>query len=373
MWGIATLAGQTDRQDSRFAPLVCLLVIAGTIGVALVLGSSAGVGAQPASEGASIDAQNVPGEPSIDAQNVTEEAYVEIAPTPGDPYFEAEDADGEWISYENPRDEYRSPYLGEGSGKICVSVYNEAGEPIVGTTVPNTTVTIPTGEDLEWHSHADPMTVAFPLVEHYERPLDADQFGTSPDLPQGDGYLDAHCIEFHGMGANSTVSYGEVEITGEYADRLTVVGYVEVTHTAWESDVDPLEDARPYANISGGWTYGPEESHGQVVAVLQLDPTVAGPETGSEDTGDAGRQAGETDADGQDETEDDTRSDTSDTTGDEQTDTGSDIQAPTEEADSRDGTESDPGIVESIPWRWAGLGLFVLLAGAVIFDRLRQS
>lgn len=201
--------------------------------------------------------------------DVSEEAYNESAPGPGDEYFEAEADDGSWVSYDNPRDEYRDPYLGEGSGKICTVLLNEAGEPIVGETVPNTTVTVPTGEAIEWHSEADPLTVEYPLTDHYERPLDADQFGTSDDLAQGDGYMDSHCIEFHGPATNETIEYGEATVDGEHADRIEVVGYIQKTGT-WESDIEPLEAATSYEETGGGWTYRESESHGQVVVVLQL-------------------------------------------------------------------------------------------------------
>src|SRR6056297_3507858 len=129
--------------------------------------------------------------------NITEEPYRQPAPEPGD--------------------EYRDPYLGDGSGKICTVLLNEAGDPIVGESVPNTTVKIPTGETLDWHSSADPMTVEYPLTDNYERPLDADQFGTTDDLPQGDGYMDSHCIEFHGPAIGDTIEYGEATVDGTHA------------------------------------------------------------------------------------------------------------------------------------------------------------
>jgi len=202
-------------------------------------------------------------------RNVTEDEYVETAPDPGDEYYEAEASDGRWVSYVNPRDEYRSPYLGDGSGKICVILLNEAGDPIVGETIPETTVHIPTGDTLEWHSGADPMTVQYPVSEQYDRPLDADQFGTTADLPQGDGYMDSHCIEFHGLSETDEISYGQAEITGAHADRVDLVGYVQQQGT-WDSDIDPLEAATSYETTGGGWTFNESESHGQVTVVFQL-------------------------------------------------------------------------------------------------------
>jgi len=225
------------------------------------------------------------------AMNVTEDAYTEPAPEPGDEYFEAAADDGSWVSYVNPRDEYRDPYLGDGSGKICTVLLNEAGEPIVGETVPNTTVTVPTGDTLEWHSSADPMSIEYPLTEHYDRPLDADQFGTADDIAQGDGYMDSHCIEFHGPAIGDEIEYGEATVDGEYADEIEVVGYIQRDGYAWESDIDPIDAATSYEAAGGGWTFRESESHGQAVVVLQL---ASDDQAGNETT--AGVDANETTA-----------------------------------------------------------------------------
>lgn len=221
-----------------------------------------------------------------DTDNVTEQASLEPVPEPGDPYFEAEDSDGEWISYLNPRDAYRDPFLGGGSGKVCLTLLNEAGDPIVGETLPDTTVEIPTGESIAWHPDADPLRVPLPLTTNYERPLDSDQFGTSSGLPHGDGYLDAHCIEFHGLATDATVTYGEANAVGAHADRLEVVGYVQQAGEAWDSSVDPIADASPHTAV-GGWTFEPGASHGQVVVVMQLveeDDGAAPPQTHTDST-----------------------------------------------------------------------------------------
>ncbi|WP_440764719.1 PGF-CTERM sorting domain-containing protein [Natronorubrum sp. DTA7] len=207
--------------------------------------------------------------------NVSEDAYVEPAPEEGDLFFEESAGDGSWVSYLNPRDEYRDPNLGQGSGKICVLLLNEAGEPIVGESVPNTTATIQTGDSLEWHADADPFVVEYPLTDNYARPLDSDQFGTNPELPHGDGYMDSHCLEWHGLPEDETVEYGEVELEGAHADDIEVVGYVQQTHEAWETDIHPVGDAESYDATEGSWTYEPGGSHGQVVAVLQLNDDVA--------------------------------------------------------------------------------------------------
>ncbi len=255
---------------------------------------------------------------SADARNSTEpieDAYEEPVPEEGDPYFEAAASDGSWISYVNPRDEYRNPYLGDGSGKICVTLLNEDGDPIVGETVPDTSVTIPTSDSIEWHSSADPLTVDFPLTDHYERPLDADQFGTSSELPQGDGYLDSHCIEVHGLPEDGgTVEYGQAQVDGEYADWIDVVGYVQQgpIGDGWDSSVDPIADAESYEEAGGGWTYRPETSHGQVVVVLQLDPPAdAYPDqdAGNESETDDGNESDEHTDNSSDNTDDDNEGD----------------------------------------------------------------
>ena len=254
-----------QSRNALVAGLVTLCLI-GLIGVVVV-------GSAGADNGADTSASVADSEPESNT-SVSEDAYVEPAPEPGDTYYEASSDD--WVSYINPRDEYRSPYLGDGSGKIGVTLLNEAGEPIVGETVPNTTVTIPTGEELEWHTSADPLTVQFPLTDHYDRPLDADQFGTTDDLPQGDGYMDSHTLEMHGQPEDATIEYGEAQIEGEHADKIEVVGYIQQAHEAWDSDVDPIEDAESYEEAGGGWTFHPDGSHGQAIVVLQLDGETTG-------------------------------------------------------------------------------------------------
>ncbi|MFP9190277.1 PGF-CTERM sorting domain-containing protein [Natronosalvus vescus] len=279
---------------------------------------------------------------------VSEEAAELEVPEPGDEWFEAQAADGSWISYINPRDEYRSPYLGDGSGKICVTLLNEAGDPIVGESVPGTTVTVPTGDSLDWHSGADPMTVQYPLTDHYDRPLDSDQFGTADHVPQGDGYLDSHCIEFHGFDDDGDeVTYGEAVIDGAHADHIEVIGYIQQDDQAWDTDLDPLEAAVPYEDADGGWVYQEPLSHGQVVVVLQLTGD-APVDDGADDSG--------SNADSDDETNDDDSSsddgeddDTSgvpgegddDATGNENT--GDDDDANDSATDGSSDTESGQG------------------------------
>ncbi|MCU4752427.1 PGF-CTERM sorting domain-containing protein [Halobacteria archaeon AArc-curdl1] len=317
-------------------------------------------------------------------QNVSEDAYIEAAPEPGDEWFEAEAADGSWISYVNPRDEYRDPYLGQGSGKICVALLNEAGEPITGETVPGTTITVPTGESLEWHSSADPMVVQYPVTDHYERPLDADQFGTAEHVPQGDGYMDSHCIEFHGLHHDGDeISYGEAFVEGEHADRIEIVGYIQQDGQAWDSDVDPIDDAVSHEEAGGNWVYEPDGSHGQVVVVAQLTGAdSANDENGDDSDGgdgiDSDDSSGEDDSGGSDNSSDDHGSDdgsgaddtpppgddsngTDDATGDD--DQRGDDGTNGEGGDSSDGTAADdPVNVDDLP----GFGALVALLAVVL-------
>lgn len=204
---------------------------------------------------------------------VLESAYLQTVPEPGDPYFEAQ-GDG-WVSYVNPRDEYHPTQYGDGSGKICMVLLNEDGEPIVGESIPGTQASMETG-GIEWHSSANPFTVNFPMTANYDRPLDSDQFGTS-SLPQGDGYLDSHCLEAHDLDDDATVTYDEVELSGQYADHVDVVGYYDQTGT-WNSDFDPLLDVSPYgvsSSSDGTVTMSPGSSHFEILVVLQLTSSEA--------------------------------------------------------------------------------------------------
>lgn len=309
----------TERKGPLFATGLLLLVV----GLLLLVGGA--IAAAPGVDAADPDA------------NETEQRYEEPVPERGDRYFEAEDPDGNWISYVNPRDEYRSPYLGDGSGKICVTLRNEDGEVAVGETVPNTTIVVPTGESIEWHSSADPIAVDLPLTDHYDRPLDADQFGTSSEVPQGDGYLDSHCVEFHGLPDDERIEYGEATVEGEFADRIRVVGYVQQANDAWDTDVDPFDDAKSYDEAGGGWTYEPGGSHGQVVIVLHIEASTA---DGGDDVGDDAND--ESGADGDDGGGDDADSgegDAADDTDDKDPDTAESL-ATAESGDPSLGRES---------------------------------
>ncbi|MFP9060348.1 PGF-CTERM sorting domain-containing protein [Natrialbaceae archaeon A-chndr2] len=323
-------------------------------------------------------------------ENVSEDAYVEAVPEPGDEWFEAEAADGSWISYVNPRDEYRDPYLGQGSGKICVALVNEAGEPITGETVPGTTVTVPTGESLEWHSSADPMVVQYPVTDHYERPLDADQFGTADHVPQGDGYMDSHCIEFHGLHHNGDeISYGEAFVEGEHADRIEIVGYIQQDGQAWDSDVDPIEDAVSHEEAGGGWVYEPDGSHGQVVVVAQLTGTDSADDGSSDDSdgedGDDGDNSEGDDSDDRDGDSDDSSGtddpggtdDSGDDHGSDDGSGGDDTTSPGDDStvtDSSDATDDTDAVSDDdLPGFGALVALLAVtvVVGVTLRDRRR--
>ncbi|RQG97199.1 PGF-CTERM sorting domain-containing protein [Natrarchaeobius chitinivorans] len=312
------------------------------LGLLVASGAVAGVAAQTSTVSASSFS------PDDSAGSVSEPAYVESVPEPGDAYFEAEAEDGSWISYTNPRDEYQIPYEGDGSGKLCVTLLNEAGEPIVGESVPDTTATIETGDELEWHTHADPFVVEYPLTDNYDRPLDADQFGTHPDLPQGDGYLDSHCLEWHGLPEDETVEYGEIELEGEHADRIEVVGYIQQAHDSWDTDVDPHAAATSYDD-AGGWTYHPDGSHGQAVVVLQLE-------------GDEGDH----------EQRDSTDDDRSDENVEDDTD-GAESPSSEGNVESNQSDESEPTVSDETD-RTTGFGALAALAGlTVVVFAIRRS
>ncbi|WP_394739863.1 PGF-CTERM sorting domain-containing protein [Natronococcus roseus] len=343
-----------SRDGRTVVVLGVLAVLAGVLTATLFVGGTAAVGSDDASSGGALETNAVQSSTTA----VSEPAADVPVPEPGDEYYEAAAPDGSWISYINPRDEYRSPYLGDGSGKICVTLVNEAGEPVVGESVPNTTATVPTGDELEWHSGADPMVVEYSLTDNYDQPLDSDQFGTVSELPQGDGYMDSHCIEMHGQPEDGTIEYGEVEIDGEHADDVEVVGYIQQAHEAWDTDVDPLEDAESYEEAGGGWTYKTDGSHGQAVVVLQLAGEVDGssdePEERTESTTENSTESNES-------SEDDAGVDDDDgVNGDNETDD-----------DASDGGTGDDGSddADGLPGFGVGAAVVALAAIAVAVSR----
>ncbi|MDG5820956.1 PGF-CTERM sorting domain-containing protein [Natronococcus sp. A-GB7] len=343
--------------DGRTVVLVGVLaVFAAALATTVLVGGTVAVASDDASSEATLETNAVQSSTTA----VSEPAAEMPVPEPGDEYYEAAAPDGSWISYINPQDEYRNPYLGDGSGKICVTLVNEAGEPVVGESVPNTTATVPTGDELEWHSSADPMVVEYSLTDNYDRPLDADQFGTNAELPQGDGYMDSHCIEMHGQPEDGTIEYGEVEIDGEHADDIEVAGYIQQAHEAWDSDVDPLEDAESYEEAGGSWTYKTDGSHGQAVVVLQLsgevDDSSDEPEERTESTTENSTDSNESSEDDAGVADDD-GADGDDATGDDSSD----------DATDDDGNGSDDA--DGLPGFGVGVAVAALAVAAVAVSR----
>lgn len=187
-----------------------------------------------------------------------EERHVTPAPEPS--------ATGEdWISYPNPRDHYKHDrdIHREGSIKVCKILLNRNGEPITGTSIPDTTFTLDTNIT---YDDARPVTFTTELDQV------ADMMGTSPDLVEGDGYLDAECAEFHDLRLNKTYTYSQETIAGEHSDRIEVVGYEEY----WERGQEqPYTEANSYGENeeSDGkirLTPGDDNRHAEIIVINQI-------------------------------------------------------------------------------------------------------
>jgi len=187
-----------------------------------------------------------------------EERHVTPAPEPS--------ATGEdWLSYPNPRDHYKhdQDIHREGSIKVCKILLNQNGEPITGTSIPGTTFTIDTNITYE---DARPVTFTTELDQV------ADMMGTSPDVIEGDGYLDAECAEFHDLRLNQTYTYSQENISGEHSDRVETVGYEEY----WERGQEqPYTEANSYGenNESDGkihLTPGDDNRHAEIIVINQI-------------------------------------------------------------------------------------------------------
>lgn len=193
-------------------------------------------------------------------ENTTEVEERHVTPAP-EPSATGED----WISYPNPRDHYKhdEDIHREGSIKVCKILLNQNGEPITGTSIPETTFSIDTNITYE---DARPVTFTTELDQV------ADMMGTSPDLIEGDGYLDAECAEFHDLRLNQTYTYGQEEITGPHADRVRTVGYEEY----WERGQEqPYTEANDYGqnNESDGkihLTPGDDNRHAEIIVINQI-------------------------------------------------------------------------------------------------------
>lgn len=222
----------------------------------------------------------------LNSEYITDNLMVseESADYNGTEIFQAETEN--WTSYSNPRDRFHPDYhedgvsvpdrimneLRPGSGKYCMTLLNEANQPITGKTLENTSAEMNI-EGLEWHPLTQPFTVNYPLEENYDRrPMDGDQFGTSDERSQGDGVLDSHCIEFHLAEENLSTSYSPVSIEGKESDAVEVVGYRE-KKGYWNSDIDPVDDVWRYGEnqrSDGEISMNENQTHFQVVAVLKL-------------------------------------------------------------------------------------------------------
>lgn len=203
--------------------------------------------------------ENETGENSTE-ENTTDIEERTVTPAP-EPSAQGED----WISYPNPRDHYKHDQgiHREGSIKVCKILLNQNGEPITGTSIPDTTFTIDTNIT---YDDARPVTFTTELDQV------ADMMGTSPDLVEGDGYLDAECAEFHDLRLNQTYSYSPENISGQYSDRVETVGYEEY----WERGQEqPYTEANSYGenNQSDGkirLTPGDDNRHAELIVINQI-------------------------------------------------------------------------------------------------------
>jgi hypothetical protein len=195
---------------------------------------------------------------------VTETRDVTPAPEP--------DGQGDnWISYPNPRDHILDYDTLESMGdmKVCTILLNQAGEPIDGDTVADTTIQVDTdiNEHEPAYDDADPVTFTTPLDQV------ADLKGTAPDLPEGDGMLDAECAEYHNLPFD-TYTYAPASITGANADNVEFVGLTEYWDDANRGN--PFQDTLyQYGenDLSDGTvTLTPDEDsdHAEVIYVFRL-------------------------------------------------------------------------------------------------------
>ena len=195
-----------------------------------------------------------------ETENTTEVEERHVTPAP-EPSATGED----WISYPNPRDHYKHDQgiHREGSIKVCKVLLNQNSEPITGKSIPGTTFTVNTNITYE---DGRPVTFTTELDQV------ADLIGTSPDLVEGDGYLDAECAEFHDLELNQTYTYSQETITGEHSDRVKTVGYEEY----WErGQPQPYTEANSYGenNESDGrihLTPGDDNRHAEIIIINQI-------------------------------------------------------------------------------------------------------
>jgi hypothetical protein len=189
---------------------------------------------------------------------VTEERHVTPAPEPS---YVGED----YLSYPNPRNHFKhdQDIHREGSMKVCTILLNQDGEVITGETV-----------DAEFSVETEGVPYESADNIEFDTPLNqvADLVGTSEELREGDGYLDAECAEYHDLRLNQTYEYGQQEITGEDADEIENVGYQEF----WSNQYSPLENVEEYGTSSNSdgevhLSPGYNTRHAEVIIVNQIN------------------------------------------------------------------------------------------------------
>jgi|GEM_PF-2165015 len=209
-------------------------------------------------DGDNQDSDESDSDESDSDETVVEERSVTPAPEPS---YVGED----YLSYPNPRDHFlhNQGIHREGSLKVCKILLNQNGEVIEGDTVDATF-----NVDTENVPYSDAETISF------DTPIDqvADLVGTSEELIEGDGYLDAECAEYHDLRLNETYTYSQEEITGEDADEVETVGYIE----KWENRNTPIGNVENYGESedSDGTIRlepGYNGRHAEVIIVNQIN------------------------------------------------------------------------------------------------------
>ena len=208
------------------------------------------------------DGDNETSEDDSDESDSDDSTVEERSVTPApEPSYVGED----YLSYPNPRNHFLhdQDIHREGSLKVCKILVNQNGEVIEGDTV-DATFSVDT-ENVPYED-ADTITFDTPINQV------ADLVGTSEDLIEGDGYLDAECAEYHDLRLNETYTYSQEEITGEDADEVETVGYIE----KWQNRNTPISNVEGYnsSEDSDGTVRlepGYNGRHAEVIIVNQIN------------------------------------------------------------------------------------------------------
>lgn len=197
--------------------------------------------------------------PSDGAENESQVEERHVTPAP-EPDYVGED----YLSYPNPRDHYKHDegIHREGSIKVCHIMLNQNGEVIRGDTIDDMTLSVDT--DIPYDD-AESITFDTPVNQV------ADLVGTSDELVEGDGYLDAECAEYHDLRLNETYHYSQADLSGENADEVDVIGYQEF----WSNQYEPLDAVEDYgtsSNSDGDINLSPgyNTRHAEVIVVTQI-------------------------------------------------------------------------------------------------------